>query len=220
MSRTVFIFINGINTLPTDQRGWTDRARNWIVRETDFGADKFEWFGGPLTAQLFAPLREQQLLRVLGQYPLDTRLILVGHSFGCELICRVLAHVKCPNVQDAWLIAAACTADFRTNGLNRAMGRGQLGRVFCLQASRDGALALAKQSALALRWSRWLKLIPGVHLDYGWLGLTGPTHVAYPPRVEVTQKPDHIGHSSYVNTINLAATLSHIVNEYPPEETA
>jgi hypothetical protein len=215
-----FIFINGINTLPTDQRGWTDRARNWIVAHTGFDADCFEWFGGPLTAQLFAPLRVRQLLRVLTAYPLGTRLILVGHSFGCELICRVLQKRRCPNIQDAWLIAGACDADFDTNGLNRAMQFGQLGRVFCLQASRDGALALAKQSALALRWSRWLNLLPGVHLDYGWLGLTGPVRVRYAPRVTVTQKPDHVGHSSYVNTINLAATLSHIVNEYPAEETA
>jgi hypothetical protein len=209
-----FIFINGINTLPTDQRGWTDRAVAWVRSQTDCQADSFEWFGGPLGAQLLAPLRTWQLLQRLRMHRDNhpaAPIILVGHSFGCELICRVLQRPTCPLIADVWLIAAACDASFRKNGLNRALATCQLNRVFCLQARRDGALALAKATSRHLRFLRWLGL------DYGWLGLTGPQYVDVPSAVTTIRKPDRIGHTSWLTPDNLPATMQMIHAETQTE---
>jgi hypothetical protein len=203
----VYIFINGINSLPSDQRGWTDRAVAWVLSQTDCLADAFEWFGGPLGAQLLAPLRTWQLLERLRTHSENhpaSPIILVGHSFGCELICRVLRRPTCPQVADVWLIAAACDNDFRKNGLNRAISTCVVQRVFCLQARQDGALALARVTSKACRFLRWLGL------DYGWLGLTGPYHVDVPSAVTTIRKPDRIGHSSWLTPDNLPATMQQI----------
>ena len=75
----------------------------------------------------------------------------------------------------------------------------------CLNAlSGKGVHVVTVNDYLARRDAEWMGKL------YGWLGLTGPVRVRYAPRVTVTHKPDHIGHSSYVNTINLAATLQQI----------
>ena len=181
MNGRLIVFINGINSLPCNMEGWTDKAVAWVFRHTEAAAEKFEWWGGPILSHLLIRWRARQLLQLLEPYR-GFRIVLVGHSFGTVLICRVLADRRVPPITCACLIASAADADFGRNGLNAALRENCVGEIHLYQSRRDGTLAAARATAWWLRW---------VRLDFGWLGLTGPRNLdpAVAARVRVIQKP-------------------------------
>ena len=160
-----YLFINGILTVPDGRTGWVDRAVTWT--ESHYGqlAEKYEYFSGALTRRLFQGTRVRECAELLENYRgLD--LVLVGHSNGADIACRLLQTTTF-RFAEVHLIAAAADADFEKNGLNDALLTGRLGRVALYGSHHDGALRLAQLS----------EALSFLGLGYGALGRTGPKNV-------------------------------------------
>ena len=188
MAPQVFICVNGILTLPGDAEGWTDRAVTWL--HTHFPtlptkAEKFEYASGVLTRRLFQDKRAANLAGVVGKYLKEGfRVVLVGHSNGCDLIARVLAKVDRP-VHSVHLFAAAADGE----DFARALAFGRVGTLHLYGSRRDLALKLAGLSRSVLGW---------VGLGYGSLGREGPAFAAKHDGGRVFDHSDHdFGHSDW-----------------------
>jgi pimeloyl-ACP methyl ester carboxylesterase len=179
----IFIFVNGILNCPGDHDGWTDRAATWVNVRTKDRAEKFEYFCGPLTRRLRLNSHAQDLAHLVAQYH-DHRVVLVGHSNGCELICRAL-RVSGVRIEDVHLISGACSPDFNRNGLAEVMESGRVQRVVVYVAGKDLPMRLAK-------WTG--KLLGLFGLGYGTLGHRGPLN--HPAGVRVVIEPGY-GHSTW-----------------------
>jgi pimeloyl-ACP methyl ester carboxylesterase len=215
--KRVFIFVNGILSWPSDADGWTDRAVTWtnIRTETAVG-EKYEYICGPLTRRLKQQRRAEGLAKMcryyadcVGQDPHHThkqkwQINLVGHSNGCDIILRTLAllpeHLK---IESVHLIAAACEADFDTNGLNRMLWNNRLHWVEIYTGGQDYALKFAKLTSA---------LLNPFGLGYGSLGLTGPGNVNH-HRVVTNHEP-FFGHSSWFEPVQFPTTLTHITKPF------
>lgn len=166
--KTVYIFVNGIMNRPGSASGWTDRACTWIGRNLDGAhAEKFEYLALPLTRRLLQNRRAGHLAELIAQFD-GAKIVLVGHSNGCDLICLALRKLAFLDVAEAHLISPACSADFSINGLNLALYSLRLGRVKVYVGEKDRAMRLA-------HWSG--KILGLVGLGYGTLGLNGPINV-------------------------------------------
>ena len=163
---TVVIVVNGILNLPGSASGWTDRAVTWFHTHTEARAEKFEYLALPLTRRLFQASRARRLAELIDSYR-GQRIILVGHSNGCDLITRAL-RLTDTSIHAVHLIAAACESDFESNGLNLRLIDNAIGSVHVYIGERDWALKLAYYSSLVLS-------VFG--LGYGSLGLTGPENL-------------------------------------------
>ena len=183
--KTVFIFINGINSNPSDQRGWTDEFATEVNRRTpeNVKTEKFEYHTTALLRRLHQSKRAEELARRVNGYTNSGwRVVLVGHSNGCDLIARALdlgvhvfsAHLFAP---------AADEQDFEVPILG-----GQVERIHIYGSPDDKALQGASLTRKLLRW---------VGLGYGSLGLRGPAFAAaYPHEVTDHSIPGY-GHSTW-----------------------
>lgn len=198
MKPTVYIYVNGILTLPGASDGWTDRAVTWTHLNTQHRAEKFEYFSGALTRRLWQARRGRKLARMIGFYlKQGWRIHLVGHSNGCDVILRALnelRHDPLPGgrltlIESLHLFGAACDADFDRNWLNSMLSSGDVQRVRIYVGGRDWALRIAYYTEKVLRW---------VGLGYGTLGRTGPIGVwcNNSKKVETVVEPQ-FGHSTW-----------------------
>lgn len=161
--RRVFIPINGIRTIPRDKRSWPERFADWIFNRTSDFADPFEYFSLASTKSLFQAARVRDLVALANSH-LEKRLVLVGHSNGCDIICQALPLIGRP-VESVHLFAGAVEHDFDCNNLNAALVGGQVARVYVYASSRDNVLRyLARPSRLALG------LFGIKKIGYGFLG--------------------------------------------------
>lgn len=166
MNKKVFIFVNGILTNPGDVNGWTDRAEAWIEQNTNHISTRFEYFSGALTRRIFQTARVRKLEDIAKKY-LGDKLILVGHSNGCDIIERFVRR-GIYKVHEAHLIAAASEGDFDLNGYNEALKKEKVGKVFVYYSANDKALQKAQFTRSFLKY---------LGLGYGYMGLTGPMRV-------------------------------------------
>lgn len=155
MSKRVYIYINGIKTDPGNPTSWTDRAVTWTHVNTEHYAEKFEYYAGALTRRLHQHFRANSLQRMLGFYR-GWEIVLVGHSNGCDIICRVLRRLEHP-VKEVHLIAGACDIP--------EYNRDLVGSVKVYIGGEDKAMLLAKLSRRLLGW---------LGLGYGFLGGMNP----------------------------------------------
>ena len=202
MPRTRFyLFINGILTLSNGRDAWPDRAVTWV--ESHYGqlAEKFEYFTDALTRRLFQRARVSECARLLAQYG-GQDLILVGHSNGADIVCRLLAAYPEIEIKQIHLLAAAAEADFERNGLNHALLTGRLGTVHLYGSRNDTALKLAQMT----EWLRFLGL------GYGALGRTGPRNVddRVTHRVKETWRDD-FDHGTWFSPAQFAITMDTLV---------
>lgn len=200
-ARTVWVCINGINTLPGDSEGWTDRAVTWLQTRTGAKAEKWEYAAGFITRRLKQQSRAEKIARMIGFYQRSGfAVVLAGHSNGCDLIARVLAlrgtedddggppFFKEP-VRAAHLVAAA--ADW--GDFSRALDEGDVQRIHLYGSTNDRALLAATVSRACFGW---------LGLGYGSLGLEGAHH-AMIQRVFTGGHPvfdhsdDTMGHSTW-----------------------
>lgn len=183
----VFIFVNGILNLPGSHNGWTDRAATWINSRTKDRAEKFEYFCGPISRRLRISFHAEALAHLIANYT-GSRVVLVGHSNGCELICRALRVSGVP-IEDVHLISGACSPDFDRNGLNELMRAHRVLRTHVYVAEQDLPMRLAK-------WTG--KFLGLLGLGYGILGYKGPLNVddEFLPRVRTVTRAD-FGHSTW-----------------------
>jgi len=166
MNRRIYIFINGILTKPGDVQGWTDRAETWIETNTKYKATRFEYYSGALSRRLFQEKRVDDLETVVKGF-LGEKIILVGHSNGCDIIQRLVCRALF-RFEEIHLIGAASEKDFDKNGFNAALRTERVKRIYVYWSKNDTALKKAKLST---------RLFGNFGLGYGYLGLVGPQNV-------------------------------------------
>ncbi len=165
MKKRVYVFINGILNNPGDSKGWPDRACTWINSKTDYKAEKFEYFCTAILKQLWQEKRTQNLADVIFPYQFKNfEIILVGHSNGCDIICRLLREVDI-DIKEIHLFAAATNEDCRKNGINDAIADGRLEGVDYYCSENDDVLGDGNNAILRPIYR---------FLGYGFLGCRGP----------------------------------------------
>lgn len=175
MSLPVVILVNGILTNPARTDAWTDRMATHLSSRYDVQVEKYEYWTWALTRRLGQRKRAQELAELINQYP-GRRIILVGHSNGCAIICDALKITRRP-VSTVFLVAAAVEADFEKNGLGERLRSGGLKQVRIFSGGKDWPLRFAYLTR---------KYILGFFgLGYGSLGYEGPQNVDCDHRVQV-----------------------------------
>jgi pimeloyl-ACP methyl ester carboxylesterase len=179
VKKTVYLYVNGILTRPGHSKNWTGRAVTWSHVNRAAFAEKVEYYTGPLTRVFGQKKRAAKLARVLNFYR-GWRIVLVGHSNGCDVICDCLRDHAVSEIAELHLLSAACKADFSKNGLN-SLPPHWLTSIRVYIAQKDWALKLAST------WSaRHL-------LGYGALGRKGPVNPTR--RVDIVRR--NFGHSDW-----------------------
>ena len=190
--KRVYVYINGIFTYPGSADGWTDRAVTWTHINTEHRAEKYEYMTGVLTRRIFQNRRAEKLAKMIGFYGrADYEIVLIGHSNGCDIILRVLKMINKQHIKEIHLVAAACEADFRKNGLRERLISKQIDNIYIYIGGKDEAMRFAELSQ---------KLLKRFGLGYGNLGGQDPSQIA---RIisewgKVIFQP-HYGHSTWWN---------------------
>jgi pimeloyl-ACP methyl ester carboxylesterase len=187
MKRTCYIAINGIRTRPGDAEGWTDRFVTWINTRLPDGvvAEKFEYYCSAMLRRVRQRERADAISKKVGYYRrAGYRVVLVGHSNGCDLIARVL-EVCGAEIDTAHLISpAADEEDFAD-----AIREGLIRRIHIYGSRNDGALRFAFVTRRLLGW---------LGLGYGSLGLRGREFAMLFPEVVEDHSDDACGHSTWL----------------------
>lgn len=182
----VFICINGINTLPGDSDGWTDRAVTWLHLHTEACAEKWEYVAGALTRRLRQAERAEAIARMAGYYfSRGWTVSFIAHSNGCDLVARVLELLapRARHVRSVHLFApAADEIDFL-----QALRTRRLGWCFLYGSPNDRALQLAGVSRRLFGWAG---------LGYGSMGLGLSPEGTKQPHLYAFTEPDY-GHSTW-----------------------
>ncbi len=198
MSRTIYLFVNGIATWPGNYTNWNKRAVTFTHTRTEHHAEAFEYFCTPLTRPFREDQRAIHFARAIRKYSdLGWDIVCVGHSNGAAVILDGLRRADWPSVQAIHLVSAACEADFENNGLNQALRSNLVGRVAIYCGGKDWALRLAHTAT-------------GRLLGYGTLGLHGRLRIADSVKDGVTETwwPSW-GHSTCWEPQNFEKTMSH-----------
>jgi hypothetical protein len=193
--RTLILIINGILTDPRKDNAWTDNAEPWLetMLEEPAVVFRYEYNATPLLRRWGQARRARRIAEIIEWYQMHGfRVILIGHSNGCDLIARVL---KTTQVDQAHLISPATDESEMDVGIKA----GNVGLVCIYGSANDAAL---KYGA---RLSRILSL--GL-LGYGSLGLRGPAYAAEYFGIVEDHSDDRLGHSDWIRPDkNLYETL-------------
>lgn len=196
MIRTIIIFVNGILNSPENVDSWTDHAVEWVNNKTDSKADKMEYRSGVLTRRWFQSARVENLQSICKKY-VGNKIVLVGHSNGCDIIQRLIAK-GFPKINEIHLIAAASEADFKKNGFNHALKLNKVEKIFVYMSPIDEALKKAKWSTILFGW---------LGLGYGYLGLVGPKNESSEFFGRVIVHKEDMGHSQWFSKKNFDNTM-------------
>lgn len=199
MKRTAFIFINGILTDPRRPDAWTDEAVDWVNRKLPDGVVgvSYEYNATPLLRRLGQAERAQHIAAKASAYRRSGyRVVLVGHSNGCDLIARVIGGMSA-EVESVHLLApAADEADFE-----RAIEFGSVQRIHLYGSKNDKALRFAAFTR------RWLGL-GLIGLGYGSLGLRCPEFAAKHSGIVHDHSCDAYGHGDWFTPrMNFVSTM-------------
>lgn len=202
MSKTTYIFVNGIMTNPESVDSWTDRAEQWIDTNTSDKATKMEYRSGVLTRRLYQNERVRNLQTVAKRY-LGQKIVLVAHSNGGDIVQRLIAKGM-PKISEIHLIASASEADFKKNGFNRALRHGNLEKITVYVSPVDNALKKARWSTRLFGW---------MGLGYGYLGLVGPKNVEDSIKDKVKVISDLLDHSQWFSKKYFDRTMQTIIGK-------
>lgn len=194
--KTVFFCINGIHNDPSSQRGWTDEfVTSLNVNTPDWiQAEKFEYYTTALFRRWGQDKRASELARKILLYSnKNYRIVLVGHSNGCDLIARVLnLGVRVDSVH---LFAAATDEKFFVSAIE-----GNLVKRIHLYGSPDD---------LALKTANWTgKFLRLFGLGYGSLGLNAKNLVERFPKNVQDHSIKGYGHSTWFKEEYINHTIS------------
>ncbi len=186
MMRTAFLCINGILTDPRRADAWTDQAVDWLNRKLPDGVVgvSYEYNATPLLRRWGQRERAEHIAAKAGAYRrAGYRVVLVGHSNGCDLIARVIGGISAEVDTVHLLSPAADEADFE-----RAIEMETVRRIFIYGSLND----------LALRYgARWSRTLTFGRLGYGSLGLRGREFALRHPAVVEDHSRDDYGHSDW-----------------------
>lgn len=163
-----YMLVNGIMTLPSDRKAWTDRGIDWIRKNTPHAAEAQEYFCPPGLA--WRSLNNDRQVFKLVDWIRKTpgRIRLVGHSNGCDIICQA-AWLSACKIDAIYLIAGAVEHDFRKNHLHNLLHFDQVREVGVFASLADGVL----------KWlARPTRAVFG-QAGYGYLGYAGALPEAF-----------------------------------------
>lgn len=188
---TIIICINGIRTKPGRTDAWTDEMAAALNVRTppQVKTGTFEYYSSALFRWVGQRKRAAELTRRCRQYAAGGyRIVLIGHSNGCDLIARVLRAAEGPaaafKVHSAHLFAAAADEKDYT----RALEANVIERLHLYGSPNDAVL---KKAVWSKRLGGWLGL------GYDSLGLRGKAFAAqHPARVFDHSIPVY-GHSTW-----------------------
>lgn len=183
--RTIFICINGIRAKPSDPRGWTDEFVTSLNIETPewVQAEKFEYFTSALFRWMSQRKHASELARKVNAYlNAGYRVVLIGHSNGCDLIARLFAMDM--RIDAAHLFAAAAYE----NDFEAAIQHRLVRRVHLYGSPDDAALKTACITSRLLNW---------FGVGYGSLGLRGQTLADKYPDIVQDHSIKGYGHSTW-----------------------
>lgn len=200
-TRTVYLFVNGVATWPGNYTNWNKRAVTYANLRAYGKAEAFEYFCTWLTRPFREDQRAKHFARAIREYSnAGWNIVCVGHSNGCDVILDGLKACDWPRVEVLHLVCGACEADFTRNGLNLALAKNRVGKVFVYCAESDWALRCAHT-------------IAGKLLGYGTLGLHGALRVAPSVKDRVGELWwKHYGHSTCWLPEHFEKTMSHFLN--------
>lgn len=182
---TAIICINGIRARASSSRGWTDEFVTALNTRTPASVkvEKFEYDCSALLRRLHQRARVDEVARMANRYRhAGYRVVLVGHSNGCDIIARVL--LLNVEVDTVHLFApAADEEDFEQVLLYDGVRR-----IHIYGSQDDHALKGASLSR---------KLIGWLGLGYGSLGLRGAEFAAKHPGVVRDHSIHGYGHSTW-----------------------
>ncbi len=205
---TIIICINGIRTKPGQTDAWTDEMAAALNLRTPphVKTATFEYYSTALFRWMGQRSRAAELTRRCRQYAEQGfRVVLIGHSNGCDLIARTL-NAGVP-VHSAHLFAAAAfERDF-----TRAIASGVIGRLHLYGSPNDAVLKQAE-------WSE--RLVGWLGLGYGSLGLRGKEFATqYPAHVRDHSIPVY-GHSTwFVKGSLFEKTVSMVLKHFTEDLT-
>lgn len=202
MNNTVYILVNGIMNNPENVESWTDKAEIYIDTHTEFKATKMEYRSGAITRRFYQGERVRNLQKICKSY-LGDKIILVGHSNGCDIIQR-MAIKGLMKIHELHLIAAASEANFRKNGFNRALKHEIIDKIYVYTSDVDEALKKAKLSTQLFGW---------LGFGYGYLGLVGPNHVDPLVNDRVVVYKETMGHSQWFSKKFFERTMNSILGK-------
>ena len=145
--RTVEFEVNGILTIPWDDKSWCDRRELWNL-EHSLGVQtiRLEYLSGPL---VWRTLKSNYIKRrlislareAIALYP-DAKFRFVGHSNGCDIICHALPELAedLESIELINLIAAATEEHLGKNNIGDAIRNGSLHQARLFASSNDNVL--------------------------------------------------------------------------------
>jgi hypothetical protein len=201
VKKIVYIFENGIDTVPGDATGWQARAIRWFAIHAGAFGIAVEYFSGPLLSRVLGQnQRARELAAVASEFlAAGWAVVLVAHSNGADVVRDALKQLGWPQISAVHLFSAAIPSDMKENGLDGPLAAGKIGRCRVYVAGKDEALKFGG----LFGW-----------LGYGKLGRDGPrnmspkagAHVDIVPRTE-------FGHSSWWEPgENFEWTMNEILN--------
>lgn len=197
MKPTCYLAINGIHSDPGAADGWTDRFVDWMHTQRGAGiyvAEKFEYYTNFALRWFRQRARANAIAATVNaRRRAGYRVVLVGHSNGCDLIGKVLTDTGA-DVDACHLFAPATDEECFID----AMARGTVRRIHTYGSRNDSALKLAGFSKLALGWAQ---------LGYGSMGLRCHEFAAQFPGVVFDHSNDKFGHSTWFEGPRFDATM-------------
>lgn len=186
LGRTAYIAINGIRFRPGTARGWPERFTEWVNTRLPDGvvADRREYYTTAVTRFIGQRKRTDELARKVRRYQsAGYRVVLVGHSNGCDVIARLLRDVG------LWIDAihlfapAALEEDFEDALLNSTVGK-----IHIYGSVNDKALQWGKVTRVLFGWAG---------LGYGSLGTRGGEFAARYPGQVIDHSNNAFSHSTW-----------------------
>lgn len=203
MNNTQIILVNGILNSPESVEAWTDRAEQWIDKNTEFKSTKMEYRSGTLTRRFFQNTRVKNLQKICKAY-LGDKIILVAHSNGADIVERMIKKGLVGRIHEIHLIAAASEHDFVKNGYNNALKSTRVGKIVVYTSPIDEALKKARWSTRLFGW---------LGLGYGYLGLVGPLNVNPEVKDRVVVHNEPMSHSQWFSKKFFERTMATIVGK-------
>jgi hypothetical protein len=196
-----FLFVNGILQGINSFNAWHLAAEEWIESPRTppaWRADTFSYHTGIFRFGQSKFITEccRKLTARQDQYRaagILVETIAVGHSNGCDILCKTLQENPSLRIDELQLIGAANSASFEKNGLNAALAQGRVDSVVVHWSKSDGVLH------------------KGGFFGYGGLGKTGPQDVRR-ARGVLDVEWQNTGHSGYFHPSRFDELMTRVIN--------
>ena len=141
--KTIFLIERGIlgyGSIWGAWKNWPNQSIVWLHQNTPFKAQTLLYFTG-IIGRLFRKYRARQFAKLIAAYK-GWKIHIISHSEGTATVLAALRYLDWPDVETLHLLNGAADANFERNGLNWALKRNRIGKVFVYIADRDNAMRI------------------------------------------------------------------------------